>query len=347
MGKSTGRGKLNIEAKVGLAGSLQELDELYANGLADMAMAFGMQRRPFGNGWCYDMPESEGQGWIIQMSPEPGLFCISAWFTTISERSFTFDSDKPYVWLFSVAEGRITTSGQGRSERELKSMNQTLASGGKPVTIRFAAEELICFDAVIVFETYMRDRLCAGGGAETSFKPNEGRMWTEPGINTADVLLAMDELKWSVRKAVVPLAYYYFKCGEILMLIKRNHEQPEQVDRRRADHVTWDNKQRIFKVKDVIDRNILEQQELSQLAALAAMSESKLRRSFKLVYGVTIAAYVRENRMQQAMRMLAKDEMSIRDIGRACGYECAGRFSAVFRKIHLITPSQYRKSFDL
>jgi AraC-like DNA-binding protein len=323
------------------------MDGFYAGGLEPMALQFGMQKRRFGKGWCYDMPESEGHGWIIQMSPEPGLFCVSAWFSTKTTRSFSFDTDKPSAWLFSVSSGRITTSGQGRTERELKPMNQLVASGGKPVMIRFFEEELICFDAIIVFEEYMHGRLLAGGGSESSFLQGEVRHWTEQGINTADVLLAMDELKWSVRKAAVPLAYYYFKCGEILMLIKRNQELPGQRDNRRADHVTWDNKQRIFKVKDAIDRDMLEPPDLSQLAALAAMSESKLRRSFKLVYGVTIASYVREGKLQQAMRMLAKDEMSIRDIGRACGYDCAGRFTAAFRKVHQITPSQYRKSFDL
>lgn len=39
--------------------------------------------------------------------------------------------------------------------------------------------------------------------------------------------------------------------------------------------------------------------------------------------------------------------MSIRDIGRACGYESAGRFFSIFRKTHQITPNQYSKSFEL
>ncbi|WP_108995447.1 helix-turn-helix transcriptional regulator [Paenibacillus agaridevorans] len=350
MGKSIGKANARIDAgssKARRTSFIQDEKGMFVDGLESMARQFGMQRRRFGNGWCYDMPKSRGEGWIIQMSPEPGLFCVSAWFKVVSKLSYTFDTDKPCMWLFSVSKGRITISGQGRSDRELKPMNQVVASPGTPITIHYSDEELICFDAMIVFEEYIHGRLLAGGGPETAFKPGEARLWTEPQINTPDVLLAMDELKWSIRKAVTPLPYYYFKCGEILMLIKRNQEQPELIDKRRADHVTWDNKQRIFKVKDAIDRNMLEPPNLSRLAALAAMSESKLRRSFKLVYGVTIAAYVREGKMQQAMRMLAKDEMSIRDIARACGYECAGRFSAVFRKIHHITPSQYRKSFDL
>jgi len=51
--------------------------------------------------------------------------------------------------------------------------------------------------------------------------------------------------------------------------------------------------------------------------------------------------------MEQAIRFLSHDEMSIHNIGTTLGYESASKFSAAFKKVYGITPSAFRKSFNL
>ncbi|MCS4474516.1 helix-turn-helix domain-containing protein [Clostridium botulinum] len=51
--------------------------------------------------------------------------------------------------------------------------------------------------------------------------------------------------------------------------------------------------------------------------------------------------------MEQAIRFLSHDEMSIHNIATTLGYESASKFSAAFKKIYGITPSAFRKSFNL
>ncbi|MFT4142880.1 MAG: AraC family transcriptional regulator [Mobilitalea sp.] len=45
--------------------------------------------------------------------------------------------------------------------------------------------------------------------------------------------------------------------------------------------------------------------------------------------------------------MLARDDLSIKNISTLCGYENPAKFAAAFKDVHGITPSAFRKGFGL
>ncbi|MDF2888546.1 MAG: AraC family transcriptional regulator [Lacrimispora sp.] len=51
--------------------------------------------------------------------------------------------------------------------------------------------------------------------------------------------------------------------------------------------------------------------------------------------------------MKRAMQLLSSDYLSIQHIAELCGYKNASKFTAEFQEIHGITPSQFRKTFNL
>ncbi|MCS4478041.1 helix-turn-helix domain-containing protein [Clostridium botulinum] len=51
--------------------------------------------------------------------------------------------------------------------------------------------------------------------------------------------------------------------------------------------------------------------------------------------------------MKRAMQLLSADHLSIRNISELCGYKNPAKFAAAFKNIHGITPSDFRKSFNL
>ena len=77
------------------------------------------------------------------------------------------------------------------------------------------------------------------------------------------------------------------------------------------------------------------------------MSESKLRQSFKNHYGIPLYRYIRIETMKRAMQLLSADHLSICNISELCGYKNPAKFAAAFKSIHGITPSDFRKSFNL
>ncbi len=76
------------------------------------------------------------------------------------------------------------------------------------------------------------------------------------------------------------------------------------------------------------------------LAAYTHMSVSKLKSSFKKVYGSGIYEYYQRNRMHKARQMLAANGFTVKEVGMKLGYTNLSNFSLAFKKEFGILPSE-------
>lgn len=83
---------------------------------------------------------------------------------------------------------------------------------------------------------------------------------------------------------------------------------------------------------------------LAELSEQFGVSASNIRNSFSGVYGVSIHAYMRGQRMHEAAKLLRTTDRTVLDIAGQFGYDNASKFAGVFRSIMGVTPTQYRKS---
>lgn len=79
---------------------------------------------------------------------------------------------------------------------------------------------------------------------------------------------------------------------------------------------------------------------IKELAREAAMSESKLKKVFKIVYGLPPYEYYQKQRMQKAKQMLLSGDYSVKDIGYTLGYANLSNFTLAFKKVFGKLPSQ-------
>lgn len=80
---------------------------------------------------------------------------------------------------------------------------------------------------------------------------------------------------------------------------------------------------------------------LSELARLVGMSESKLNRGFRSVYGTTPFAYLRSRRMDRARQMLERGQVTVLEASASVGYENPSNFSAAFRACYGMNPREF------
>ena len=66
---------------------------------------------------------------------------------------------------------------------------------------------------------------------------------------------------------------------------------------------------------------------------------------FKAVYGKSLAAHIKEHRMELAARLLRETDMSVAEVAERVGYESQSKFSAEFKKSTGVLPTELRKSF--
>jgi AraC-like DNA-binding protein len=78
---------------------------------------------------------------------------------------------------------------------------------------------------------------------------------------------------------------------------------------------------------------------IAKLAKLAAMSQSKLKTSFKDIYGMPIYQYYQKHRMNKAKAMLVSKKYSVREVGMEVGFSNLSNFSKAFKKIFDQLPS--------
>jgi len=98
------------------------------------------------------------------------------------------------------------------------------------------------------------------------------------------------------------------------------------------------------KVESIItDESIAIPPTIKNLSRQVAMSDSKLKKIFKLVYGLPIYEYFQKHRMQKARLMLLSGNYSIKDVGYSLGYSNLSNFTLAFKKEFQKLPSEITK----
>ncbi len=89
----------------------------------------------------------------------------------------------------------------------------------------------------------------------------------------------------------------------------------------------------------IIETNLFEKFDLNSIAKRSGASVSTLLRKFKLDTGQTPYSYVKNRRLDEAMRLLKSVHKSVGDVAMLVGYENFGAFSDAFKARFGISPS--------
>jgi AraC-like DNA-binding protein len=97
------------------------------------------------------------------------------------------------------------------------------------------------------------------------------------------------------------------------------------------------------RVRDRIDREYAQPLDVEALARGAHMSAGHLSREFRLAYGESPYGYLMTRRIERAMSLLRRGDLSVTDICFAVGCSSLGTFSTRFTELVGVPPSTYRR----
>ena len=83
---------------------------------------------------------------------------------------------------------------------------------------------------------------------------------------------------------------------------------------------------------------------IEQLADIFGVSPTHLKKSFRNVYGSSVYAFVRSQKMLRAAALLRDTDRTVLDIAGECGYDNGSKFSKAFNAVMGTTPSIFRKN---
>ena len=100
---------------------------------------------------------------------------------------------------------------------------------------------------------------------------------------------------------------------------------------------------RLRRVRDRIDREYAQPLDVEALARGAHMSAGHLSREFKLAYGEAPYGYLMTRRIERAMALLRRGDLSVTEVCFAVGCSSLGTFSTRFTELVGMSPSTYRR----
>ncbi|MFZ4261497.1 helix-turn-helix transcriptional regulator [Sphingobacterium sp. HJSM2_6] len=97
----------------------------------------------------------------------------------------------------------------------------------------------------------------------------------------------------------------------------------------------------IYQVKERILEDLSVQPSLLSLSELAQMSETKLKRLFKQIFGFSIYDYYLKMRITEAAHLIAVEGLSVSEAGYRMGFLNLSHFSRLFDRYMGIKPKKY------
>ncbi|MET0866021.1 MAG: helix-turn-helix transcriptional regulator [Nakamurella sp.] len=99
---------------------------------------------------------------------------------------------------------------------------------------------------------------------------------------------------------------------------------------------------RLRRVRDRMDREYAQPLDVEALARGVHMSAGHLSREFRQAYGESPYGYLMTRRIERAMALLRRGDLSVTDVCFAVGCSSLGTFSTRFTELVGVPPSVYR-----
>ncbi|HEY1921081.1 MAG TPA: helix-turn-helix transcriptional regulator [Streptosporangiaceae bacterium] len=96
------------------------------------------------------------------------------------------------------------------------------------------------------------------------------------------------------------------------------------------------------RVRDRIDREYAQPLDVEALARGAHISAGHLSRQFRLAYGESPYSYLMTRRIERAMALLRRGDLSVTEVCFSVGYSSLGTFSTRFTEMVGVPPSTYQ-----
>ena len=97
------------------------------------------------------------------------------------------------------------------------------------------------------------------------------------------------------------------------------------------------------RVRDRMDREYAQPLNVEALARDVHMSSGHLSRQFRAAYGESPYSYLMTRRIERAMALLRRGDLSVTDVCFAVGCQSLGTFSTRFTELVGVSPSTYRR----
>jgi len=263
---------------------------------------------------------------------QPGLsVCVDHSHTVGMTASFP--GDQEYIHLNCLLKGGFDaqlrdvpmhyTAGEismGYSDGEIFHLNNSPAFSNLAVMItpellcEIAGEELAEIDSDKAINFFVRN---AGKNQKASYSAKQ----------IASLMNSKSQPKLLLHSAVLDFIYWH------LSAFKNQHSQISSISSRE--------RRQLDMARDYLLKDLSQAPTIADVSTTVGLNQCKLKKGFKILFGNSIYAYYQKARMEEAMKLLKKHNVT--ETAMLLGYSNVSHFSTAFRKQFNILPGDARK----
>jgi len=105
--------------------------------------------------------------------------------------------------------------------------------------------------------------------------------------------------------------------------------------------------QTVEKIACFVAQNYTRHLTVNEIAESVFLNPCYAMSLFKKQFGITLVQYLNQHRLAHAERQLITTKNKIIQVALESGFQSLSRFNEIFRQIHAVSPSEYRKSNSL
>ncbi|MBB5645391.1 helix-turn-helix domain-containing protein [Pedobacter cryoconitis] len=132
--------------------------------------------------------------------------------------------------------------------------------------------------------------------------------------------------------------YLSAKSTELLILLAHATSDKQEI----TGIKTSADKDKIYGVKEFLDRCYTEEISLDKLCTGFGLNEFKLKKGFKDIFNTSVIDYLISRRLEESYPLLAEKKLNISEVAYKVGYSSPSHFSKSFKKRFGFTPSQIK-----
>lgn len=289
----------------------------------------------------YHPPADIGKGVMYQFHPMDGVFLSTSDWTPQKDMERHYQLNHKMIKIYYLESGGVTLIQNGKRATPIHEGINLYLNRPSKGRVLYQAGIPIRYVSVLVLEDYFSPCLQERFTAE-DFDYAELFSWREFDYNTPEVGRIFLQIKNKLLGGETSRLYYESKIGELLAVIGGNFHRQKRELEQAGRNLSIDEKKSLEKVRIAIERNILTPPTSEDLCRIATMGHTKLRQTFRMLYGLSPSEYILNARMQYAKLLLSKPTPPIGAIAAHLGYASASKFSIAFRKVHNQSPEEYR-----
>lgn len=288
-------------------------------------------------GLCYEPPEELGEGYYWYYEKE-GMFTVGVIDLRLKEDKLIEYQQQPFIsinYYYTVSAEELAPY-----KRINANCIRGHVSNGELFRARYHKNVPMHGIDLMLMPGYYHDYLEQKYPGE--FPDPQAAFRSIDGVTDfPELVLLMRQIQTFQGTGISAHLFYESKVAEALSLIIEKTKQDTGFIP--SGELSKEDLMNLDAVKSYIEDHFAFDIRTDQLTKIACMGQTKLRYSFKKLYGYTITEYIQNKRIAHAEYMLVATDFPIRQIAEAVGYHHPGRFSGLFQRTTGLFPDEYRR----